>query len=400
MSIDPYRAPSRALASGLCLALGVALCACAFASFAAQPVPAAHRASLDEKVDAIVRQAMRSHQIPGVCLGVMRDGRLVKATGYGYANVELKVPVSPLSLFQSGSVAKQFTATAVMMLVQEGKIGIDDPITRYFPEARAAAWRNVTVRQLLTHTSGIPDIFGETDADSYTKGILDFHRDYTEDELLQRYLGLKLDFTPGDKWNYSNTGYELLGFLIHRVSGMFYGDFLQKRIFKPLGMTSTRIISETDIVPNRVAGYRIIDGQLKNQEWIAPSLNTLADGGLYTNVIDLAKWDAALYTEKLLPRAALREMWTPVRLNSGATHAYGFGWELGAVDGHAVQFHTGSNQGFAVSISRYVDDRLTVVVLTNLDEGHSVTLGIAQPVAALYLNPPRGSADSNERSSP
>jgi CubicO group peptidase (beta-lactamase class C family) len=150
-------------------------------------------------------------------------------------------------------------------------------------------------------------------------------------------------------------------------------------------MTSTRIISEEDIVPNRVAGYRIVGGTLKNQEWIAPSLNTTADGGLYTNVIDLAKWDAALYTDRLLPRSALVQMWTPVRLNSGATYPYGLGWELGAVNGHPVDFHTGSNQGFWISISRYLEDRLTVIVLTNLDDVHSSTLGIAEPVAAMYV---------------
>jgi CubicO group peptidase (beta-lactamase class C family) len=346
--------------------------------------PAAH--SRGEKADAIVREAMRTHQIPGVCLGVIHNGHLEKATGYGYANVELKVRITPQSLFQSGSVAKQFTAAAIMMLVTECKIALDDPIVKYLPEAREAAWKDATVRQLLTHTSGIPDIFGENDDDSYTKGILDFHRDYTEDELLHRYLGLTLDFKPGDRWNYSNTGYELLGFLIHRITGVFYGDFLKKRIFVPLQMTSTRIISEEDIVQNRVSGYRIIDGALKNQEWIAPSLNTLADGGLYTNLVDLAKWDAALYSEKLLSRSALDQMWTPVLLNSGKTYPYGFGWELANVNGHPVQFHTGSNQGFWISISRYVRDRLTIVVLTNLDETHSVTLGIAQPVAALYIS--------------
>ena len=341
--------------------------------------------SSSRQADAIVAAAMQSHRIPGVCLAVIKNGHLIKASGYGLANVELKVPVSPASLFQSGSVAKQFTAAAVMILVEEGKIGLDEPVIKYFPEARAAAWRDVTVRQLLTHTSGIPDIFGEHDEDSYTKGILDFRRDYTEDELLQRYLTLTLDFKPGDRWNYSNTGYELLGFLIHRVSGMFYGDFLEQRVFHPLGMTSTRIISEQDIVPNRVSGYRLIDGQLKNQEWIAPSLNTLADGGLYTNVIDLAKWDAALYSDKILSRSALKQVWTPVRLNSGETYPYGFGWDLGSVDGHAVQSHTGSNQGFWISISRYVDAGLTIVVLTNLDESHSMTLGIANPVASVYL---------------
>jgi len=197
---------------------------------------------------------------------------------------------------------------------------------------------------------------------------------------------LQLDFKPGERWKYSNTGYELLGFLIHRVSGKFYGDFLRERIFGPLGMSSTRIISEEDIVPKRVAGYRIIGAAVKNQEWIAPSLNTTADGGLYTNVLDLAKWDAALYSDKVLPRTALAEMWTPVRLNSGKTYPYGFGWEFANTGGHPVQYHTGSNQGFAISISRYVRDRLTIIVLTNLDDTHSVTLGIAEPVAALYLS--------------
>jgi CubicO group peptidase (beta-lactamase class C family) len=339
----------------------------------------------EDRVDAIVRRAMSAHQIPGVCLGVVREGRLIKATGYGYANVELRVPMSASSVFQSGSVAKQFTATAIMMLVNEGKIGLDDPLSKFYPEARALPAGPVTIRQLLTHTSGIPDIFGETDETSYTKGILDFRRDYTEEELLHKYLALRLDFKPGDRWNYSNTGYEILGFLIHRVTGEFYGDFLQQRIFGPLSMSATRIISEEDIIPNRVSGYRIVDGQLKNQEWIAPSLNTTADGGLYTTVTDLAKWDAALYTEKLLPRSSLELMWTAVRLNSGQTHAYGFGWELASVNGHRLTYHTGSNQGFYISISRYPEDRLTVIVLTNLDESHSSTLGIAEPVASTYI---------------
>src|SRR5262249_19725639 len=149
----------------------------------------------------------------------------------------------------------------------------------------------------------------------------------------------------------------------------------------------TRIISEEDIVPHRVAGYRIIDGKVKNQEWMPPSLNTTADGSLYTNLIDLAKWDAALYGEKILPQASLKQMHTPVRLNSGKTHPYGFGWELGDKDGHPTEYHTGSNQGFAISISRYVRDHLSVIVLTNLDSSHSVTLGIAEPVTSLYLDP-------------
>jgi CubicO group peptidase (beta-lactamase class C family) len=354
------------------MARGVILAAWILSGTSLRAEEAGHR------VDAIVHAAMSSHRIPGVVLGVVRDGRLIKATGYGYANVELKVPIS-------GSVAKQFTAAAILMLVKDNKLALDDPLSKYYPEARATPTGPITVRQLLTHTSGLPDIFGESDADSYSKGILDFRRDYTEEELLAKYLALPLDFEPGTRWNYSNTGYEILGFLIHRLTGEFYGDFLKERIFVPLGMSTMRIISEEDIVPNRVSGYRIVDGELKNQEWIAPSLNTTADGGLYLTVGDLAKWDAALYTDNPLPRAARELAWTPVRLKSGDVHPYGLGWEIAAVNGHPLVYHTGSNQGFLISISRYLADRLTVIVLTNLDESHSSAFEIAEQVAPVYL---------------
>lgn len=339
---------------------------------------------LSLKVDEAVTGLMREQKIPGDSLAVVRDGKVVKATGYGLANVELNVPVTPQSIFQSGSVGKQFTATAVMMLVEEGKVGLDDSITKYFPEA-PQAWKAVTIRHVLTHTSGIPDIFGETEADSYSKGILDFRRDYTEAEFVRSFVTLPLDFQPGEKWNYSNTGYMLLGVMIRRVSGQFWGDFMQQRIFQPLGMTSTTVISEGEIVPNRSSGYRIIDGQLKNQEWVAPSLNTTADGGLYTNVLDLAKWDAALYTEKLLKRSSLEQMWTPVKLNSGKSYPYGFGWNISNANGHRVLWHTGGNQGFFVIISRYVDDRLTIIAMNNLDEYHCDTVKLAGAVASIYI---------------
>src|SRR5207247_3771244 len=135
------------------------------------------------------------------------------------------------------------------------------------------------------------------------------------DELVKIIETFPLDFQPGEKWAYRNTNYVLLGVLIHKVTGEFYGDFLQERIFKPLGMTSTRIISEADIIPNRSAGYRLVKGELKNQEWVSPSLNTTADGALYLTVYDMAKWGAALYTEKLIKKSGLAQVWTPVTLN-------------------------------------------------------------------------------------
>jgi CubicO group peptidase (beta-lactamase class C family) len=356
------------------------------ASTARLTVRAQNSASRDDgnsaKVDAYVNGEMRAEKIPGLALAIVRDGKIVKSQGYGLANLELDVAVKPETIFQTGSVGKQFTATAVMMLVEEGKIHLDHPIGKYLPDS-PASWSNVTVRNLLTHTSGVPDY----ESDSLAKkgaAFINLRNDYTEDELFAKFSGLPLDFPPGSKWSYSNSGYVLLGILIHKVAGQFYGDLLQERIFQPLGMTSTRIISEADIIPNRAAGYRLVNGEIKNQEWVSPMLNTTADGALYTSVLDMAKWDAALYTEKLLKKGSLDQMWSAVRLNDGKTAPYGFGWDVTQVNGHRLIEHGGAWQGFTTQISRYVDDRFTVIVLTNLDSEHSQPDKIAHEVAALY----------------
>ena len=323
------------------------------------------------RVDSLVAAEMRWQRIPGLSLAVVRDGRVVLARGYGMANLEHQVPVKPETIFQSGSVGKQFTATLVMMLVEEGKIGLDDPITRYFPDG-PEAWKAITVRHLLTHTGGTTDYPDD----------FDFRRDYTEDELLKRAAGIPLAFTPGDRWSYSNLGYLMLGVLIHKVSGKFYGDLLDERIFTPLGMETARVITEADIVPNRAAGYQLDKGEIKNQDWVAPTINTTADGSLYLTALDMAKWDAALYSERLLKRTSLEQMWTPVRLNSGKTEPYGFGWRFDEMKGQRIIEHGGAWQGFTSFIARYPAQRLTVIVFTNLsgaDPGR-----VAHRVAGLY----------------
>ncbi len=326
-------------------------------------------------VETYVKGEMDTQHIPGLALLVARDGKILRAQGFGFANLEHRVTVKPETIFQSGSVGKQFTATAVMMLVEEGKIGLDDSITKYFLEA-PASWKPVTVRHLLSHTGGFTD---------YPKGF-DFRKDYTEAELFKVVAAIPLAFPPGAKWSYSNLGYLTLGILIHRVTGKFYGDVLEERIFQPLGMQTTRIMSEADIIPNRAAGYHLVKGQVKNQEWVSPTLNTTADGSLYFSILDLAKWDAALYTERLLKRSSLEQMWTPVKLNDGQPNSghYGFGWEITAPHGHRLIAHEGSWQGFETQISRYVDDKLTVVVLSNLGDAHPGK--IAQGVAEIYLS--------------
>jgi len=334
-------------------------------------VPCFAQDGTTSKIDDYVQAEMKRQRIPGVSLAIVKNGQIVVAKGYGLANVEHQVPVKPETIFQSGSMGKQFTATAVMMLVEEGKVSLDEKISKYLGEV-PEAWQNITVRHLLTHTSGLTD---------YPEDF-DFRRDYTEDELLKRAQAITPAFKPGEKWQYSNLAYVTLGILIHKVSGQFYGDFLQARVFKPLGMSNTRIISEADIVPNRAAGYRYVKDELKNQNWVSPTLNTTADGALYFNVLDVAKWDAALYGESLLKTASLQQMWTPVKLNNQKTYDYGFGWGFSQINGHRIIEHGGAWQGFTSYIGRYVDDKITVIVLDNLAGGNAGKIG--RHVTAIY----------------
>ena len=331
--------------------------------------PARSQTAPLDSVERYVRAELARQNIPGLSLAILRGDSVLLSRGYGYANVELRALASDSTIYQSGSVGKQFTAAAVVMLAEEGRLSLDDSITHYFPKP-PRAWRGITIRHLLTHTSGIPD---------YADSTLDLRRDYTEDQLVRLAAKMPLKFRPGERWSYSNTGYLLLGILIHRVTGAFYGEFLRDRILAPAGMTTTRIISEADIVPNRSAGYRLVDGKLQNQEWVSPSLNTTADGSLYFSVRDLSRWAIALNHKRVPSQAGLDSSWTPVRLNDGGTYPYGFGWGIEQQRGFRRIGHGGSWQGFRTSIERYPDFNLTVVVLSNLAEAEpeSIAQGIA-----------------------
>lgn len=306
------------------------------------------------KIDRYVQSEMFKQKIPGVSLAILRNGKISLLRSYGFANVEHQVPVKPETVFQSGSIGKQFTAAAVMILIEQGRVSLSDLISKYFPDA-PPTWKDITVWNLLTHTSGMGDYPEE----------IDLRRDYTEAEYLEHFKKAPLNFPAGSKWNYSNVGYVILGALVRKVTGKFYGDFLQEQIFKPLNMTHARIISEEDIVPNRAAGYRLVNGALKNQQWVSPSTNTTADGSLYLSILDLAKWDAALYTNKPLKQSSLRIIWTPVTLSDGKRKPYGFGWFTDTLHNRRILFHGGAWQGFKTFIVRFPDDKLTIIFLAN-----------------------------------
>ena len=327
--------------------------------------------SADQVAD-FVNGYLKKKQIPGCAIMVRKDGEVVHLAGYGTANLEHGVKVTPKTAFQSGSMGKQFTAMAVMILVEEDKVSLGDPVLKFLNVP--ASWSKITVRHLLTHTSGLGD-YPET---------FSLQKDYSEEELLKMVSVQPLAFAPGEKWNYSNLGYVTLGLLLHKVTGEFYGEFLRKRVFEKLGMNDTRIISEADIIPNRAAGYRLKEGALKNQEWVAPSVNTTADGSLYLTVEDMAKWDEALDKQALLSPAGFAQIWTPVKLNDGSEAPYGFGWQLGKnALGHRLIGHGGAWQGFATYIGRHPDDRLSVVVLCNRAGASAVY--IARVVAGFFI---------------
>lgn len=325
-----------------------------------------------DEVDDFVRAVMEEHEIPGIAIAVVRDGKPDRVRGYGLANIELEVPVTPDTIFQSGSVGKQFTAAGILLLAEEGKLKLDDPLARHFPSA-PAAWHRVTIRHLLTHTSGIKD----SDDEAY-----DERRDYTEEELLKISWKFPLEFAPGSQWSYCNTGYMILGILTSKLTDMHWSEFQKQRIFEPAGMTTARVISESDIVKNRADGYeRNDEGGLRNQDWVPPSHNTLADGSLYVTARDMVAWDAALRERRILSDASYDAWWTPASLGDGITFPYGFGWSLNEQRGRRLIEHSGSWQGFRAAIARYVEDELTVVVLANA--AGTPTEAIAHEIAGI-----------------
>lgn len=322
---------------------------------------------------------MYQEQIPGLALAVIKNGKILKAQGYGFADLKSKIPVTTNTVFRIASVSKQFVATAIMMLVEEGKLNLDDPVSKYL-EGTPNEWKLITIRHLLTHTSGIPDFLNENiRVHSWLYGF--------DRGVFKAVADSPLHFAPGDEFRYSNSNYHLLGMIIRKASGSAYGDFLGKRIFEPLGMTQTLVSPIKGPVLGLAVGYGWHDNHLQPSDNVAAPVKASAGGGIVSTISDIAKWDAALYTEKLLKRSSLEQMWTPVRLNDGMKARYGFGWATsGRGDGgHLIISHQGNFTGFSSAIYRAVDDRLTVIILDNRHDSYGAAAGLSQKIARLYV---------------
>ena len=310
-------------------------------------------AELDRRVEAYLDEA----NIPGGLVAVASRGRIVHLKAYGLANVELSVPVADSTVFEIGSISKQFVSAAVMLLVQEGKLGLDDPIHRYLPDL-PSEWLGVTVRQLLTHTSGIPDYEEIATYDVYRFRL-------TPEEVIQIAHSRPMDFAPGTGWYYSNTGYFLLSMIVERIEGHPLGRVLESRIFGPLGMKQTRMADPEAIIPHRAAGYWVNKvGDLINRNPTETS-STLGAGGILSSAYDLAKWDEALYRDELLSAESKATLWTPAVLPNGEDTGYGFGWGLRPYQGLTQLSHGGQVAGFVANFSRFPDQEAAIIVFLN-----------------------------------
>jgi CubicO group peptidase (beta-lactamase class C family) len=313
-----------------------------------------------DAVDDYVRAQMKSQSIPGLALGIARNGRLVKAEGYGIADLDHDVPVTADTVFEVASITKQFTASLIMMLVEQGRLRLDDKVSAYLTDP-PDAWRDVTIYHLLTHTAGLAPLGDDFKSMVWTASV----------KTPALYAAAKADpmgSAPGERWQYSDVGYFLLGMVIEKVTGQRYKDALSQRILTPLGMTSSRMLDQLHPLKHLARGYTLYTNPATSVQEIVNirrvhDVELPSHYGLFSTVPDLARWDAALYRDQPLKSASLQQMWTSGKLNDGTRTGYGFGWQLSFRRGHKTVAHSGITGTY---ILRVPDLGLTVIVLTNL----------------------------------
>ena len=335
----------------------------------ALPSPAINK-TLQDKVDEYISALVKMGKFSGSLL-IAKNGDILHSKGYGLANREHDVPNTSQTIFRMGSIGKQFAATAIMQLQEQGKLDVKDPLTKYIPDYPNGDI--ITLHHLLTHTSGIPNL---TDFPEHRKTIM---IPSPVEKTILRFKDKPLEFAPGEKFKYCNSGWLLLGYIIEKVSGKTYEDYLEEHIFGPLKMTNSGYDHHSTILKNRASGYHITKEGPVNAPYVDMSIPH-AGGALYSTVEDFFLWDRALYTEKILTKASLEKMFTPFKSN------YGYGWRIDSIYGHKRIHHGGSIFGFQAHIARYVDDDTFVVFMCNQRPINAKK--IAEDLAAIVFNKP------------
>jgi len=352
--------------------------------------------SLDAQQPDLIFKELNSNNAPGAAVLALQNGRVLFERGYGLANLTTGERTTPVTNFRLASVTKQFTAMAVMLLVHDGKLRYDEKLTDVFPDFPRYG-DAIRMRNLLNHTSGLQDYEDLMDQHHW-----DASRQISDAGvlgLLKQTSGTK--FPPGTRFEYSNSGYVLLGLVVQKVSGEPFGAFLHDRIFRPLGMTGTLAYEKgKNEVPHRAYGYTQEAGAWKETDQ-SPTSATLGDGGVYSSVVDLAKWFSALDSFRLLSRAEMAPAWTPVPPDTavamdGVTAGYGFGWAIDAMDGFRRMWHYGETVGFRTNVQRFPERRLSVVVLENRTEPNPGEL--AARLARVYVVRPAGGQQASPAS--
>lgn len=336
-------------------ALAVSLFLVVLASAAgAQPAAKAPK-NYAREADALIQPYIKADAFSGTVL-VAKDGKVLFQKAYGLADREWNIANTPDTKFRLGSITKQFTAAAILQLAEQGKLSVDDPISKYYTDA-PASWAKVTIKHLLTHTSGIPSY---TDIPHFFEG--QSFTDLTPEGIIKLTRDAPLQFEPGSQYRYDNSGYVLLGYVIEKVSGQPYADYVQKHIFDPLGMRNSGYDSNTAVIAHRASGYQPKGAGWENATYLSMTL-PYAAGSLYSTVGDLLIWDQALYSGKVLTADSLKQQFTDYG------HKYGFGWTIDKAYDHDRISHGGGINGFATFIARYPQDRLLVVALSNYVNG-------------------------------
>ncbi|MGI8510741.1 MAG: serine hydrolase domain-containing protein [Gemmatimonadaceae bacterium] len=333
-------------------AVGLAITATAL------PAQTPSAAAVEAFADSAAAAALQNGPLPSLSIAVVHGSQTLLKKAYGYTDLENGVVATPASVYRIGSDTKQFTAAAIMRLVEEGKLHLDDDVRPFFPNFPFGD-RHVTVRQLLTHTAGVAN---------YTMHLPAFQREtLSHDSLLAKIYDKPFDFEPGTSYRYSNTGYYMLGMIVEKLSGRPYKDYLQQEFLTPLGLDKTYYCSVEPLIMHRAQGYGVRDGKFVNADYIDMDL-PFAAGSICSTPSDLVKWSEALQSGKVVSAASYRQMSTPGTLNGGTPSkaGYGFGLAISDVGGHREVAHGGSINGFSASVATFPNDSLYVVVLTNM----------------------------------
>lgn len=346
-------------------------------------------AALAAKIDPLVLEAMKRDQVVGASVGVMKHGEILLAKGYGYADLENRVPATEHTVYRLGSITKQFTAVAIMMLVEQGRVGLDDEITKYLPDYPTRGHK-ITIDRLLNHTSGIKG-YTEMGEKFWGRARLDL----PHEEMIDLFSSEPFQFAPGERYQYNNSAFYLLGVLIEKVSEKSYAEFLRENIFNPGGLDETHYLYNSPIIENRAEGYEVREGKVINDDPLSMWLPFSA-GALGSSVTDLLAWQAALVEHRLISRESCEKMVTPATLHDGSKTTYGYGLAIGAMAGRRKIAHGGGINGFRTQLSYYPEEDLTVAVLCNT--GSAVPDALESKIARVVLAVPERTVEVIELS--